>query len=192
MLCIFKFYYSFKLQTSYHIYFKFPSMGSPSWASLLCDNPVCRIWQNSTRSCVCNDLTTCTTCNMIVVPEQWRIQERGPRPLNFRPNWGSKGQKIFFWRPAFPLPQPPLPRYLKVWIQQCRIRVRCMPIERLSIRRMPVLGAFPVVLDGLISNFLGGACPADLPSVLIFHRSVLPKEGLRTRLQTTTSPLICV
>ena len=46
---------------------------------------------------------------MIVVPEQWRIQERGPRPLNFRPNWGSKGQKIFFWRPAFPLPQPPLP-----------------------------------------------------------------------------------
>ena len=33
LLCIFKFYYSFKLQTSYHIYFKFPSIGSPS---LLC------------------------------------------------------------------------------------------------------------------------------------------------------------
>ena len=51
MLCIFKFYYSFKLQTSYHIYFKFPSMGLASCSSLLCNNPVCRIWQNLTRSC---------------------------------------------------------------------------------------------------------------------------------------------
>ena len=38
------------------------------------------------RDLVYADLTTCTTCNMIVVPEQWRIQERGPRPLNFKPN----------------------------------------------------------------------------------------------------------
>ena len=26
LLCVFKFYYSFKLQTSYHLYFKFPSI----------------------------------------------------------------------------------------------------------------------------------------------------------------------
>ena len=45
----------------------------------------------------------------------------------------------------------------------------CMPIERLSIRRMRVLGAFPVlaVLDDLkISNFRGGACPR-LPYLLV-------------------------
>ena len=28
LLCVFKFYYSFKLQTSYHIYFKLSSIGS--------------------------------------------------------------------------------------------------------------------------------------------------------------------
>ena len=57
---------------------------------------------------------------------QWRIWGRGPGalptsppPLNFRPYWGPKGQKIFFWD------RTPLylgvsttgpPPYLKVWI----------------------------------------------------------------------------
>ena len=107
MLYIFKFYYSFKLQTSYHIYFKFPFMGSPSLASLPCNNPVCRIWQNSTRSCVCR-------CNhMHHVQYDLLYQNSGGSrggaapPVIFRPNWGSKGQKMFFWRPAFPPPQPP-------------------------------------------------------------------------------------
>ena len=27
-----------------------------------------------------------------------------PPPFIFRPNWGPKGQKIFFWRPPFPPP----------------------------------------------------------------------------------------
>ena len=43
LLCIFQFYYSFKLQTSYHIYSKFPSIGSPSlllsaFVAAMCDN----------------------------------------------------------------------------------------------------------------------------------------------------------
>ena len=43
LLCVFQFYYSFKLQTSYHIYFKFPSIGSPSlllsaFVEATCDN----------------------------------------------------------------------------------------------------------------------------------------------------------
>ena len=52
--------------------------------------------------------------------QQWRIQERRPgaRPfLIFRPNWGPKGRKTFFWRPSPPFskglddryPPPPLP-----------------------------------------------------------------------------------
>ena len=43
LLCIVQFYYSFKLQTSYHIYFKFPSIGSPLlllsvFVEATCDN----------------------------------------------------------------------------------------------------------------------------------------------------------
>ena len=61
----------------------------------------------------------------------------------------------------------------------------CMPIERLSIRRMRVLGAFPVlaVLDDLkISNFRGGVCPQTplLISMFMLHRPVPPKEGQQT------------
>ena len=42
---------------------------------------------------------------------QWRIQ--GSRaPLIFRPNWGPKGRKKFFWR----LGPPPPPPYLRVWV----------------------------------------------------------------------------
>ena len=60
-----------------------------------------------------------------------------------------------------------------------------MPIERLSIRRMRVLGAFPVlaVLDDLkISNFRGGACPQTplLVSMFMLHRPVPPEEGQQT------------
>ena len=43
---------------------------------------------------------------------QWRIQGRDPAllgPLTFRPNWGPKGPKKFFWR-------PPSPSYLRVWM----------------------------------------------------------------------------
>ena len=43
LLCVFQFYYSFKLQTSYHIYFKFPPIGSPllllsAFVEATCDN----------------------------------------------------------------------------------------------------------------------------------------------------------
>ena len=55
----------------------------------------------------------------ISVLKQWRIEGMGPGtpsppppplfPLFFRPNWGLKGRKKFFWRPS-PLPPqaPPL------------------------------------------------------------------------------------
>ena len=117
MLCIFKFYYSFKLQTSYHIYFKFPSMGSPLWTSLPCDNPVCRIWQTSTRSCARRfNITHAPHAMWFVVPVQWRVQGRGPAPpLIFRPNWGSKVPKnkrpknVFLKTDLSPTPTPPPP-----------------------------------------------------------------------------------
>ena len=161
MLCIFKFYYSFKLQTSYHIYFKFPSMGSPSWASLLCDNPVCRIWQNLTRSCACRFNHMHHVQYDLLYQNSGRSRRGAqpyPPPLIFRPNWGSKGQKTFFLETGLS-PTPTLPPPVISRSGSSTAEYRCMPIERLSIRRMRVLGAFPVVLDGLISNFLGGACP---------------------------------
>ena len=34
----------------------------------------------------------------------------GPAPLIFRPKWGPKGGKKFFWRP------PPPPTYIRVWM----------------------------------------------------------------------------
>ena len=37
-----------------------------------------------------------------------------PTPLIFRPNWGPKGRKKFFWERS-----PPPPPYLKVWICHC-------------------------------------------------------------------------
>ena len=62
----------------------------------------------------------------ISVLKKWRIEGMGPGtppppppplfPLFFRPNWGLKGRKKFFWRPS-PLPPPQAPRYLKVWIR---------------------------------------------------------------------------
>ena len=135
MLCIFKFYYSFKLQTSYHIYFKFPSMGSPSWASLLCDNPVCRIWQNSTRSCVCR-FNHMHHVQYDLLYQNSGGSRRGARaPLSLDQTEARRAKKFFLGDRPFPCPNPLSPRYLKVWIQQCRIRVRCMSIERLSIRR---------------------------------------------------------
>ena len=135
MLCIVKFYYSFKRQTSYHIYFKFPSMGSPSWASLLCDNPVCRIWQNSTRSCVCR-FNHMHHVQYDLLYQNSGGSRRGARaPLSLDQTEARRAKKFFLGDRPFPCPNPLSPRYLKVWIQQCRIRVRCMSIERLSIRR---------------------------------------------------------
>ena len=40
---------------------------------------------------------------------------------------------------------------------------RCMPIERLCIRRMQVLGAFPAVLDDLNFKFSRGSMPPRPP-----------------------------
>ena len=57
------------------------------------------------------DSRNCETCNVWrkLNRNQWRIQRNGPGapPLIFRPNWGPKGQKHFFWRPVpflHPLP----------------------------------------------------------------------------------------
>ena len=64
---------------------------------------------------------------------QWRIQGRSPggaTPLIFRPNWGPKGRKLFFFletEPPLiyvsgwptPPPPPPLPLHLKVGIRHC-------------------------------------------------------------------------
>ena len=49
----------------------------------------------------------------------------GPAPLIIEPNWGPRGRKKLFWRPA-PPPPPPYPRvwitapppYLKVWVRR--------------------------------------------------------------------------
>ena len=60
----------------------------------------------------------------------------------------------------------------------------CMPIERLSIRRMRVLGAFPAVLDDPNFKFSQGNMPPDPPSMFMHYRSVHSTEGLQTRLQT--------
>ena len=113
------------------------------------------------RDLVHADLTTCTTCNMIYCTRTVADPGEGPSPtppLIFRPNWGSKGQKTFFLETGLS-PTPTLPPPVISRSGSSTAEYRCMPIERLSIRRMRVLGAFPVVLDGLISNFLGGACP---------------------------------
>ena len=46
-----------------------------------------------------------------------------PHPLIFRPNWGPKGRKSFFWDWALlfspPPPTHPPPPNLKVWIHHC-------------------------------------------------------------------------
>ena len=60
----------------------------------------------------------------------------------------------------------------------------CMPIERHSIRRMRVLGAFPAVLNDLNFKFSRGNMPPDPPSMFMHYRSVHSTEGLQTRLQT--------
>ena len=157
MLCIFKFYYSFKLQTSYHIYFKFPSMGSPSWASLLCDNPVCRIWQNSTRSCVCR-FNHVHHVQYDLLYQNSGGSRRGARAPLILDQTEARSAKNFFLETSLSPAPTPSPTVISR-SGSSNAEYGWMPIERLSIRRMRVLGAFPVVLDGLISNFLGGACP---------------------------------
>ena len=54
----------------------------------------------------------------------------------------------------------------------------CMPIERLSIRRMRVLGALAVLDDLKISNFPEEACHQTpfVISMFMLHRSVPPKK----------------
>ena len=56
----------------------------------------------------------------------------------------------------------------------------CMPTEKLSIKRMRVLGAFPAVLHDLNFKFSQVSMPPD-PTV---YHSVHSKERLQTRLQT--------
>ena len=112
MLYIFKFYYSLKLQTSYHIYFKFPFMGSFSLASLPCDNPVCRMWQNSTRSCACK------FNHMHHVQYDLLYQNSGgsrggaapPPALFLDQTEARRAKKCFFGDRPFPHPNPPLPQ----------------------------------------------------------------------------------
>ena len=156
--------------------------------SLPCNNPVCRIWQNSTRSCACRFNHMHHVQYDLLYQNSGRSRGGAQHPpLIFRPNWGSKTGLS----PTHHLPHPLPPVISRSGSSTAEYE--CMPMERLSIRKMRVLGAFPVVLDDLISNFLRGACPWTSPaSMLMFHRSVPPKEGLRTRLQTIASPLICV
>ena len=61
---------------------------------------------------------------------------------------------------------------------------RCMPIERISIKRMRVLGTFPSVLDDLNFKFSQGSVPPDPASMFMLYHSVHSKERLQTRLQT--------
>ena len=57
--------------------------------------------------------------------------------------------------------------------------------ERLSIRRMGVLGAFQAVLDDLNFKFSQGEhAPLDLPGKFMLYCSVHSKEGQQTRVQT--------
>ena len=109
MLCVFK-----GLQTSYHIYFKFPSMGSP------CEITQSAEYGRTRRVLVHADLTTCTTCNTICCTRTVADPGEGPSPPLFLDQTeGRRTQKIFLGdRPS--LPPPP---YLKVWIRHCRIRV---------------------------------------------------------------------
>lgn len=65
-----------------------------------------------------------------------------------------------------------------------------MPIEKLSIRKMKVLGTFPAVLDDLNFKFSQGSIPPDSPGMFMLHGSVPPEEGLQTGLQTNCQPLI--
>ena len=120
MLCIFKFYYSFKLQTSYHIYFKFPSMGSPSWASLLCDNSVCRIWQNSTRSCACR-FNHIHRVQYDLLYQNSNGSRRGACPPSyFQTKLRLEGPTNFFLETSFspaPNPLPPLSQGLDPALQ---------------------------------------------------------------------------
>lgn len=41
----------------------------------------------------------------------------GGPPLDFRPNWGPNGRKIFFGEDRTPPPSPPHLSYLKVWVR---------------------------------------------------------------------------
>ena len=60
----------------------------------------------------------------------------------------------------------------------------CIPIERLSIKRMQDFGAFPAVLDDLNFKFSRGNMPPDPPIMFMLYHSVHSKERLQTRLQT--------
>ena len=60
-----------------------------------------------------------------------------------------------------------------------------MPLEKLSIKRMRVSGAFPAVLGDLNFKFSQGSMPPlDLPSMFMFYHSVHSKERLQRSLQT--------
>ena len=138
------------------------------------------------------DLTTYTTCNMICCTRTVADPGEGPggTPLFLDQTEAHRAKKLFFGDQPFPHPNPPSRRYLKVWIQHCRIQVyanREAKYEKdVSFRCISSCFRWPNF------KFSRGSMPPDLPSVLMFHCSVLPKEGLRTRLRTIASPLICV
>ena len=60
----------------------------------------------------------------------------------------------------------------------------CMPIERLSIKRMRDFGAFAAFSDYLNFKFSRGNMPPDPPVMFMLYHSVHSKERLQTRLQT--------
>ena len=76
--------------------------------------------------------------------------------------------------------QPRAPRAIRFFIPE----YGCLPIERLSIKRMQDLGAFPAVLDDLNFKFSQGSMPPDLSSLFMLFHSVHLKGRLQTRLQT--------
>ena len=66
------------------------------------------------RDLVHADLTTCTTCNMIYCTRTVADPGEGPSPTPPPPLFldqtkAQRAKKLFFWRLAFPPPQPSLP-----------------------------------------------------------------------------------
>ena len=76
--------------------------------------------------------------------------------------------------------QPHAPRAIQFFIPE----YGCLPIERLSIKRMQDLGAFPAVLDDINFKFSQGGMLPDLSSLFMLYHSVHLKGRLQTRLQT--------
>ena len=71
------------------------------------------------RDLVYADLTTCTTCNMICCTRTVADPGEGPPLPLFLDQTEARRAKNFFLETSL----SPVPHYLKVWIQHCRIEV---------------------------------------------------------------------